>query len=217
MPIESEKAEFLDAVRASIGDATFIKLTLGKYRGDGEERHCVASLVVLKDGPHVRFQTRRGKQDFTENAVLDAAIERLSETIGSDYLSSVLFTSGGDVSLVYSRKRVPRLTRGKATSTDAPSTEHNRQKAYLVDSKAAYLAHLGVTTPEGQVKPSMYAKFRQICRYVEIVDQLLAASELADVAAPEVVNVGAGLVPQQDSSGPRLGPDGRTEVGINEY
>ena len=75
MPIESEKAEFLDAVRASIGDATFIKLTLGKYRGDGEERHCVASLVVLKDGPHVRFQTRRGKQDFTENAVLDAAIE----------------------------------------------------------------------------------------------------------------------------------------------
>ncbi len=192
MPIDTEKVEFLEAVRASIGDATFIKLTLGKYRGDGEERHCVASLVVLKDVPHVRFQTRRGKQEFTENATPDAAIERLSEAIGTDFLSAVLFTSAGDVSLVYSRKRIPRLTRGKATSTDTPSTEHNRQKAYLVDPTSAYLAHLGVTMPDGQVKPSMYAKFRQICRYVEIVDQLLAASELKEVAAPEVVDVGAG-------------------------
>lgn len=192
MPIETEKAEFLDAVRASIENATFIRLTLGKYRGEGEERHCVASPVMLKDRAHVRFQTRRGKQEFTENAVPEAAIERLSASVGADYLSAVLFTSAGDVSLVYSKKRVPRLTRGKATSTAPTSTEHNRKKAYLVDPKSAYLAELGVTMPDGQVKPSMFAKFRQICRYVEIVDQLLAASEIKDTAAPRVVDVGAG-------------------------
>lgn len=191
-PDETEKAQFLDAVRASVREGTFLRLTLGKYRGEGADRKCVASLLMLKDEPHLRFQTRRGTQEISENARPDAALDRLALAVGTDYLSAVLFTSKEDVTLAYSKKRIPRLTRGKPTCTAAPDTAHDRQKQYLVDPTAAYLAALGVTHDGGQVKPSMYAKFRQICRFVEIVDQLLAGSELKDVAAPRIVDVGAG-------------------------
>ena len=192
MPTDCEKAEFLEAVRAGIAEGAFLKLSLGKYRGDGDDRKCVVSLVTLKDVAHLRFLTRRGTQDLTLNDRPEAAIERLSSMIGIDYLSAVLFTTKADVTLVYSKKRVARLTRGRPTLTQAPPSEHNRRKSYLVDPGAPWLAHLGVTHAGGEVKPSMYPKFRQICRFVEIVDQLLAGSQLKDVQVPRIVDVGSG-------------------------
>ena len=49
--------------------------------------------VLLKDVPHLRFVTRRGTQELTENHKLDAAIARLEPLIGGDYLSATLFTA----------------------------------------------------------------------------------------------------------------------------
>ena len=192
MSSDTEKSAFLDAARASFADGTFLKLTLGKYRAEGEPKKCVASLVLLKNVPHVRFVVSGGRQVVTENDRPDAAIERLSRVIGTDYLNAVLFTSREDVTLAYSKKRVARLTRGRPTLAEAPPTEHNRAKDYLVDPKAPYLAQLGITHGDGEVKPSMYAKFRQICRFVEILDQLLAASRLNDSQSPRIVDVGSG-------------------------
>ena len=147
---------------------------------------------MIKELPHLRFVTRRGTQDLTENHTYEDAIAHLAALIPSDYLSATLFTRREDVSLVYSKKRIPRLTRARPSLETAPSSQHNRQKAYLVDTHAPYLAHLGVTQTGGVVKPSMYAKFRQICRFVEILDQLLAASKLKEASAPRIVDVGSG-------------------------
>ena len=190
--IDTDKAAFLDAVRDALAQDTFLKLSLGKFRGEGEDRKCTVSKVVIKDAPHLRFVTRRGTQDLTENHTFEAAVAHLGVLVPTDYLSATLFTRREDVSLVYSKKRIPRLTRARPSLEAAPSSQHNRQKAYLVDTHAPYLAHLGVTQAGGVVKPSMYAKFRQICRFVEILDQLLAASKLKDAAAPRIVDVGSG-------------------------
>ena len=188
----SDKSAFLDALRVSLAEGTFLKLTLGKYRGNGEPAKCVATRVMLKDVPHVRLVVSSGRQTKTENDLPAAAIERLSGMIGGEYLSAVLFTAREDITLAFSKKRIARLTRGKPTLTTAPPTEHDRRKDYLVDANAPYLAHLGVTHGDGEVKPSMYAKFRQICRFVEILDQLIAASHLKDTRAPRIVDVGSG-------------------------
>ncbi len=190
----SEKAAFLDAFGASLADGSFLKLTLGKYRGKGDPAKAVATRVMLKDVPHVRLVVSAGRQTNTQNDVPEAAMERLSRMIGADYLNAVLFTTHEDITLAYSKKRIARLTRGKPTLAAAPPTEHDRRKDYLVDTNAPYLAHLGVTHGDGerQVKPSMYAKFRQICRFVEILDQLIAASHLKETRAPRIVDVGSG-------------------------
>ena len=196
---DGDKTAFLDCLRASFAGETFLKAALGKYRGAGRDAaRCMVSRVVLKDVAHLRLVTRAGTQETTQNLAPEAGIARLAEMIGHDYLSATLFTTTQDMSLVYSRKRVAHLTRGRSTLTEAPAAEHNRAKAYLVDAAAPWLAHLAVThTGQAggaapQVKPSMYGKFRQICRFVEILDQLLAASPLNDAAAPRIVDIGSG-------------------------
>lgn len=194
---EDAKAAFLAAVVESLGAGTFLKITLGKFRGEGTESRITGVRVLLKEVPHLKLVTRRGTQETTRNLGLDAVAGELSSLIGGDYLNATLFTISADIVLAYSRKRVAKLSRGKATLREAPAAEHNRAKAYAVDVTAPYLKALGVTHGgEGgrpvEVKPSMYAKFRQICRFVEILDQLMGASAVREKAAPSIVDIGAG-------------------------
>lgn len=194
---EPEKTALLSAVRTSFEKGSFIRIALGKYRGPAPELRCSVTRVMLKDVPHLRFVTRRGTQDHTENAVLDAALARLDGLIGTTYLSATVFTTEQDVALVYSKKRVGRLTRSKPALPELPPTGHDRTKSYLVDPNATFLAELGVTHrpaagKPAEVKPSMYAKYRQINRFVEILDQLIGSSELAAAPAPRIVDIGAG-------------------------
>lgn len=190
-------AVFLAAVAESLAAGTFLKLALAKYRGVGAESRCAITRVALKGEPHLRFVTRQGTQEVSANTRLDDGLRLLARLIGGDYRSATLFAATGDLSIVYSKKRVARLTRAKPSLSAAPPVAHDRAKDYLVDAGRAYLKQLGVTHggDDGkprQVKPSMYAKYRQICRFVEILDQLMAASPIKDTAAPRIVDIGAG-------------------------
>lgn len=197
MADDNDKTAFLQAMRESVAGETFLKAALSKYHGLGEPARCTVSRVLLKGAASLRLVTRQGTQETTQNFEPEAGLTHLAKIIGSDYLSATLFTVRKDVSLVYSRKKVPRLTRSKPALTEAPSPEHNRVKAYLVDVASPFLAQLGVTHTDNsdkppEVKASMYGKYRQICRFVEILDQLIVASPLKDALAPRVVDIGSG-------------------------
>ncbi len=169
-------------VDESLAAGTFVRMTLGKYRGAGDAHKVVATPVTLKDKPQLKFVTSHARQDVTQNFAIPGAITHMAALIGGDYLSATLFTTQDDLTLQFSKKKATTLSRAKPTFTAPPAPEHNRAKQYMVDPARPYLKALGVTQEGGIVKPSMYPKFKQICHFVEIVDQLISESELA--AAP---------------------------------
>ena len=64
-----------------------------------------------------------------------------------------------------------------ASVPGAPALSHNRQKHYRIPDGVPcdFLIRLGVMSPEGTVFPKAYAKFRQINRYLEIVEDVFPA------------------------------------------
>jgi hypothetical protein len=71
----------------------------------------------------------------------------------------------------------PRLD-VRVVSTPPAEASHDRPKERAVDSTRRWLQVLGVTTAEGRVCRGMEAKFRQIHRFVELLDPLLVAAGL---------------------------------------
>ena len=183
---------FIAATREAVAATTFVRLTLGKYRGAGDIKKAVMTRVVLKDVPHLRFVLSQSRKDVTENLPVEAALTKLTPMLGADFLSATLFTTSADVTVTFNNKNEARLSEAKPTFKSAPPSEHNRAKHHAVEPSRPYLKALGVSASDGTVKPSMYGKFKQISHFIDIIEDLLRDSTLRDAPAVSVVDIGSG-------------------------
>ncbi len=78
-----------------------------------------------------------------------------------------------------------------SSNSIAPSLEHNRQKQYLIPEgePIAPLYDLGVFTQDGHVAAGKYDKYKQINRFVEIIDDALHGKQLTEL---RVIDFGCG-------------------------
>jgi protein-L-isoaspartate O-methyltransferase len=189
---DEEKAKLLTELEQSFKTGTFVRLTLGKFRGAGEAQKLVVTLVDLKGAIHLKFVTSLDRKDITQNLAIAEGVATIGGRLGKDFLSATLFTTTRDHTLTYSKKKVPHLTQAMPTFPVAPAADHNRTKTYIVDPARGYLKVLGVTLDDGRVKPSMYAKFKQICHFIEIADGLIHESEIKAHDAISVTDIGSG-------------------------
>jgi hypothetical protein len=191
-PTQDAKGEFIAAFAAAANDGAFAKLTLGKFRGEGEARKAVATLVLIKDKPQLKLVTSYPRKDETKTFPIAQGVELIGGMIGTDYMSATLFTTVRDVRLDYSRKGVPHLSTGKPTIPSSAPQAHDRQKAYLVPADRPYLKALEVADRDGRIKPTMQGKYRQICRFIEIAADLIPECEFGKSEPITVVDIGAG-------------------------
>ncbi len=187
-----DKTSFLASLRESLDKETFVKLSLGKSQGSDVARKARITLVDIQAAMHLRFLFQFPSRDLTENHSLERGCERIAALIGQDYLSANLFTTESDLSLLYNRRGKTTLTHARPTLQIKPSVDHNRKKNHLVEVDKDYLVHLDVTTSSGQLKPTMASKFKQINRFIEIVDELVRESTLSEQARIRVVDIGSG-------------------------
>jgi len=151
-----------------------------------------ARRIELKGAPALSFTLRSRQQDTTKNHSFEEAIAMVGLWMGEDFLNADLFTLQEDVSLQYNRKRKPRLHSRKPSCVEQPSTKHNQPKQYLIQAEGnAYLHAMGITTAAGKVRADSQRKFRQINKYIEIVDHLLQQHGRFP-QQPHIVDTGSG-------------------------
>ncbi|MEO8209677.1 MAG: SAM-dependent methyltransferase [bacterium] len=191
--MDNEKQKFIQHLNASIEENSFIKITLGKYRGDDKEfQNIFITRIETKEGEKISFKFRYKTKDIVKNYDLDKGIKLAEEIIGKDFFSATLFTTGKDYTLDYSKKRVPQLHTKKPAHTSAEISQHNRVKSRFVNQDAKYFKLLGITTSEGKVKADMYDKFRQVDKFIEIVDSLYRSSGLNEKSEIKIIDMGSG-------------------------
>lgn len=192
---QSKQAEFLDALAAALRIGTFDRLTLGKVRGDTDIVRAVATPIATKGERTFKLVTTHERKDTTETLTADALCDTVAARIGAPFQSATFVTAIETVTLVFSRKGKPQLTRAKNKATAGPPSEtpaHDRQKKRLIEADRPYLIKLGVSAENGAVKPSMAAKYRQIDHFVRILNDIVASSPLAEKPALRGVDIGSG-------------------------
>ena len=90
-----------------------------------------------------------------------------------DFLQLNAFDEEKEYMLMLSKKgKVTLKAKKKEKGAAKVETEHNRKKRYILEEGKVIppLVDMGIFTKEGKIVRSMYDKFRQINRFLEIVD-----------------------------------------------
>jgi hypothetical protein len=186
------QANFWEQARTAFDSGQLVKLTLSKPRrkGGDQPRQAYARRIELRGSPHWTCVLRYEHRDETRNFAPAAGIEQFADWLGTDFSNADLFTLEAHLSLQLSRKGKARLRTLAARHESAPPPTHDRPKQRLITAEKPYLAELGITNARGQVRSAGRRKFRQINKYVEIIDSLLRDRELPPGA--RIVDMGSG-------------------------
>lgn len=164
------------------------KLVLSSPRSKQE---AVKKVTVTRYGETYQVEWVTGNQSFQENLKEEQLHGYLCEGLAKTYQRLHAFTREQVIDLRVTKKG--KLFLGTQAQEEArpQRATHNKEKNYLLpaDARIAPLVDMGIFTKDGKVVQAMYHKYRQINRFIEVVDD-----ELKNITKREirVVDLGCG-------------------------
>lgn len=185
--------KFIAEFAKSLHEETFVKMTLGNYKGTDEHlQKLLLRLVETRKGRRLFFLYRYDTRDTAKNHDFNESVKILRSILGKDFFSGHLFTTENDFQLDIGRKGKSRLNVAKPTFKAKPTLDHDREKKRFVNADSFYLRALGITTDRGEIRDKQQDKWKQINRFVETLASLFDKSPLKDAKELNIVDMGSG-------------------------
>ncbi len=192
MTIENVE-KFIAEFAKSLAEETFVKMTLGNYKGTDEHlQKLLIRVIETRKGKRLFFLYKYDTRDTAKNYDFAEGAKILRRVLGFEFFSGHLFTTENDFQLDIGKKGKSRLNVAKATFKVKPKLDHDREKKIQVNQNAFYLKALGITTDTGEIRDKQQDKWRQINKFVETLANLFDKSELKDRKDLQIVDMGSG-------------------------
>lgn len=155
-----------------------IKAIISNQRNKNQEyKKIIVRKVKLKNEFVYQFEKYTQKQVFHENLDEDAAISLMEHFLTTDFKQCDAYTLTYNFCIKISKKEKLFVSKKKTSMPQVKiNQEHNRSKQYLIPdgTYVAPLYDLGIFTKEGKVVNSMYDKYKQINRFIEMIDDSIS-------------------------------------------
>jgi hypothetical protein len=184
--------KFIKQLSDSIENKSFAKLILSNKRNKKNDLNSVtARIVEIKKGVSLSFVYRYPTKDVTKNYLPEESISIIEKLLKEDFLQAELYTSNGDLFLNINKNNSAKLKEKSASVVELPSLDHDKNKSRMIRTENnIYLKELGILNAEGTVKNNMQDKFKQINKYIEIIDGIVKSVKFD--SSFNVVDMGAG-------------------------
>lgn len=156
-----------------ITDDNIIKVVISnKLNKDIEYNKINIELKEKNNTEYYQVEKYTDKQVFHENIEKDMLNEKMLEFIDGKYKQVGAWSEEYTYDLKISKKGKVFLGRKKSDNSKLVNKSHNREKNYILKEGMIIqpLIDLGVFTKEGKVVNSKYDKYKQINRFIEIID-----------------------------------------------
>lgn len=184
--------QFISALDLSLASNTFVKISLGNYKGLEEAlKQIHIRKVSIKRQDKLAITFRYKTRDVVKNFDIKDGLNLISEYLSTGFKIGTLFTTKKD--LIFEELNNGKIViRETIPSTkEVPMVNHDIEKTRLIstDSKL-YLTDLKITDSDGKVFKNAQDKFRQINHYIEILSSLI--KELPEGTIKKVADMGSG-------------------------
>jgi len=136
-----------------------------------------------KDTQYYQIEKYTDKQVFHENIDADILGEKVLEYVPSSYKQISAWSNTTTFELKISKKGKFLLSKKKSDNVKLVNKDHNKGKNYILKEGMIIepLIDLGIFTKEGKVVNSKYDKYKQINRFVEIIDDEIKKNDFKEL------------------------------------
>ncbi len=168
-----ELNQFKTALKNSVVDDIFVKITLSKPIKKSENlTNIYIRQIELRNQTYFQFVYRYKTNDQVKNFSFEETIEQLEELLMTKFRACTLFTLQEDLLVFISKKKKISYQKNAPSFKNKLPMHHDKSKEKRVEF-SEYLYHLGITDKQNKLIPKKANKFRQINKYLEIIDSLI--------------------------------------------
>jgi hypothetical protein len=165
--------ELLRHITRMAGEGKLVKLTLSKPKQkNAGPRNVFVKPVIIKGVQLLSFVYSEEGKHTTQNLLPDQAVEEVRRLLGS-FRAANLFGVQSEYEWLASKSGNSRLVIRQNDVQRTPNLEHDRRKSRFLDPLQPYWFDLGITSREGVVLPSMQHKFKQVDKYIGLLEPLM--------------------------------------------
>ncbi len=131
--------------------------------------------VVRPMGERFQFESFTKTQAFHENIEASALSDKICTLLSENFRQAEIFTDEYVYGIKISSKGKVLHNRRRNNDVKAENASHNREKNHIIDLDNAppVLVDIGVIGKDGKIINSKFDKYKQICRFVEFIDDVV--------------------------------------------
>ncbi|MCE5236366.1 MAG: SAM-dependent methyltransferase [Clostridiaceae bacterium] len=165
--------ELRAALAAAFTDTTYKIVLSAALQKDAQK------LTLVRKEHGFQAERRVGAQAFHENLTEEEACVRIEQLMGAAYRQYNAWDDAYEHMVRVGKDGKAFHTKSRLERAPKKETAHDREKSRFLKEGEPIgpLVEMGVFTPDGRIVKAMYDKYRQIDRFLEIVDDALSAHD----------------------------------------
>lgn len=187
------EAEITEKINEIFADSAY-RIILSKADKSAENKYHKIALVYKEQYYQAECYTE--KQVFHFNYTTEEAAGFCSRNLGTAFFRLNAWSKRWEYQVSVTKKGKVLFTRKQIKSEQAPKkqTEHNRKKHYLLPEGEVILPlyDMGVITGQGKIISHMQDKYRQINRFLEIIEDGIRNGSFDSGKPLKIVDFGCG-------------------------
>lgn len=136
-------------------------------------------IQIVRKAKDYQLECYTQKQVFHKNFSKQEVADYLEQELGEHFFQLNAWADGTEFQIMVSKKGKVHMTQKFCSAAPKEQDAHNRKKQYLLleGERIEPLIDMGIFTKDGKVVHSMYDKYRQINRFVELIDDAVSKED----------------------------------------
>lgn len=169
---------------SEVVEDNLIKVVISnKVESSLKYKKIIFSLKEKDNHKYFQIENFTDEQVFHENIDIDNLNEKLYNTINKKYKQITAITSKYTYDIKISKKGKILFKKNKNNNKITINKDHNKKKNYILQEGMIIepLIDIGIFTKEGKIINSKYDKYKQINKFIEIIDDEVKKGNYKDL------------------------------------